>query len=236
MLNYYAEQTLKSRPRRKPLVRSTTGERADGADEAPPAEPAYVPTERRLSELGLDDSLLKRNQRSVAAHIDDDHYTRELTPADFILDATATRVQIPAATPQWPAVRMPDGSQSIVVATFRKPSQWRAGKLRLKIVYTSSGGSTNVFAISYRVRAIRRGEVLPGTLLTADPVPLSLAGPAVANTEMNDSYRYTTVSLGPDDERFSLQIFRDGAADANGNDFHLLSVEVVHISSVQESQ
>lgn len=179
---------------------------------------------------------LKGNLRAIESHLTDDHYLRELAPASFILDANALRVQIPAATPQWPAIELPDGVLSIIVATWRKPSEWRSGKLRLQFRYTSDVGSTAVFNIRYRIRAIRNGEVLPGTILTADPAVLPLAGPAVANTETVSSYQYSTVSLGADDERFSLQLFRDGGADANNNDFHLLSVEVLHIPAQRESQ
>lgn len=178
---------------------------------------------------------LATNLRAIERHLTDDHYLRELTPSDFVLDASATHVQVPAAVPQWPAVKLPDAALSIITATWRKPSEWRTGKLRLQLRFTSDVGNTNAFDIRYRVRAIRQAEVLPGTLLTADPVVLSLAGPAVADTEMADSYRYTTISFGSDDERFSLQIFRDGAADANNNDFHLLSVEVVHLPALQEA-
>lgn len=177
---------------------------------------------------------LQTNLLAIERHLTDDHYLRELTPADFILDANALAVQITAAAPQWPALRLPDAVISAVVATWRKPSEWRTGALRLQIRYTSSVAGTAAFTIAYRVRAIRGGEVLPGTLLTADPVTLSLAGPAVADTEMVDAYRYTTISFGSDDERFALQIIRSGG-DANNNPFDLLSVEVVHIPAIQEA-
>lgn len=185
----------------------------------------------------LDDTQLQANQRSIAAHLDDSYYVRDLHPGVFIVDGTnATFAQIPAAAPQWPAIKMPKPVVSIAIASWRKPKFWVSGRLRLQFRYTSDVGSTNNFAFDYRVLAIRRGEVLPGTLLTANPVQVLLPGPAVANTEMVDAYRYTTVSMGGDDERLSLQVFRFGtsADDTNANAFFLTAVEVVHIPAAQE--
>ncbi len=185
----------------------------------------------------LDDTQLQANQRSIAAHLDDSYYVRDLHPGIFIVDGTnATFTQIPAAAPQWPAIKMPKPAVSIAVASWRKPKLWVSGRLRLQFRYTSDVGSTNNFVFNYRVLAVRRGEVLPGTLLTASPTQVLLAGPAVANTEMVDAYRYTTVSMGGDDERLSLQVFRFGtsADDTNANTFFLTAVEVLHIPAVQE--
>lgn len=188
----------------------------------------------QAEEIGLDDTDLRSNQRSIAAHLDDSYYIRDLVPRLFTVDANATLVQIPAASPQWPAVKMPDGVISIVVASWRKPRLWVSGRIRLQIRYTSDVGSTASFNVRYRLLAIRRGEVLPGTLLSANPATFTLAGPTVANTEMVDDYRYSTVSFDSDDERLSLQIFRDGTADANANALFLSSVEVVHIPAQQQ--
>lgn len=262
MLNFSPEQTLKLLARRRrtrpdvarkpwewPSPADTPASEAGSADTLPPSTPAtsYAAspgigdgrtidlTSPHVASYVLDDTPLRRNQRSIERHITDDHYIRSFTPGMFVLDGVATHVQIPAAAPQWPAVEFPDGVLSIATVSWRKPSEWRTGKLRLQFRYTSDVGSTNAFGIRYRVVSIRDAEVHPGTILSANPTVLSLAGPAVANTHVRSAYFYTTTSFGSDDEMFSVQIFRDGAADANNNDFHLIHLEVFHVSSVQEA-
>jgi hypothetical protein len=178
---------------------------------------------------------LYSNAQAVELHINDDHYMRRFSPRDFVLDGVATHVQITAAAPQWPAVQFPDAASGIAVASWGKPAAWVTGRLRLRFWYTSSIGGTANFAINYRVRAIRDTEALPGTILTGNPVALNVAGPAVANTVIKSINYYTTVSLGSDDELFSVQVVRDGAADANNNPLHLLALEIEHIQGVTQA-
>lgn len=221
MLNFFAEQTLTSGPQREGPIQ-------------PQPQPG---SSRRLSELGLDDSPLRRNQRSIAAHIDDDHYVRRFTPGDFTLSGAAapTHVIIPAATPRWPAIEMPDGNTSHSTVSWEKPSQWRAGKLRVRIWYTSDVGSTSNFLIQTAISSIRASEVLLGTTLVMSNN--ALAGPSVANTPLKADV-YSTTSFTADVELFSLRVQRVGgdASDTNVNDFYLLYVRVEHIPAQRESQ
>lgn len=185
----------------------------------------------------VDQNALRGNQRAIERHINDDYYVREFTPGQFALDAAGvTLVNIPAATPRWPALEFVDTILARANASFRKPSEWRSGKFRIRFWYTSPVGSTNNFIIITRIAAGRTGEVLPGTDLLF--VSTTYAGPAVANTWIRSPDIYTTTSLGGDDELFTFQFVRDGghANDTNVNVLHFLHAEVKHIPAQRESQ
>lgn len=181
-----------------------------------------------------DSRSVQINQHAIERHINDDHYVRRFTPGDFIL-LTATSGLDPVAN-DWPWIVMADGVNSHAAVSFRKPSEWRSGKLKVRYWYTSDVGSVSNFRIAVFARAIRDGEVMAGTLLVN--APASVAGPAVAYTVVRSADVYTTTSLGGDDELFSLRIVRLGAdaADTNVNDFMLLYVEVEHIPATQVTQ
>jgi hypothetical protein len=176
---------------------------------------------------------LQTNQRALELHINDDHYVRDFSPGDFVLGGSAgcVHAQIPAATPRWAAVTMPKDAvaNSIAVVNFRKPSQWRSGRLCVRFWYTSpTAGATN-FWIQVNLDAARTGEVLPATNLMA--LTAAYSGPAVANTKLASGAVYSTVSFGADDEDFGLRVIRlsTSASDTNPNAMNLLRVEVEHI-------
>jgi hypothetical protein len=182
---------------------------------------------------------LARNQRAVERHLDDDHYVRGFTPGQFVTDgANAVLVPFPAAAPQWPAIKFPEGVISYAVVSWRKPSEWRLGRLRLRLWYTSDVASTANFAMFVRIKAVRDTEVLPGTALYDTGVADTFAGPSVINKVVKSAYIYTTTSLGSDDELFTLQLVRTNAnpPDANANDMYLIYAVVEHIPAVRESQ
>lgn len=184
-----------------------------------------------------DPQSMLSNQRSIARHVDDDHYVRGFTPGEFALDAAGvTQVNIPVATPRWPALEYADGVLARATVDWRKPSQWRVGKVRARFWYTSPVGSTNNFVVNVRVAAVRDGEVLPGTDLFI--IGAAYPGPTVVNTVIRSPYLYATTSLGSDDELFTLQIARDGAnaGDTNTNVLQVTYAEVEHIPAVRESQ
>jgi hypothetical protein len=185
----------------------------------------------------IDPHTLQVNQAATERHVNDDHYVRGLTPGEFVLDGTnAAFAIIPPAILQWPAIEMPDAVTSYAIASFRKPSEWRSGKMRTRYWYTSDAGSTNNFVIQTAVTAVRGTELISGTSLLSDNA--IVAGPAVASTLVKSSYTYTTTSLGGDDELFSVRVLRLGgnASDNNVNKFQLVYVELEHVPAQQVSQ
>lgn len=184
-----------------------------------------------------DGTSLRNNLAAVERHINDDHYVRGFTPGEFVIGGAGppTFVQIPGGSLRWPAISMPAGADSFANSSWRKPSEWRIGHLRIRYWYTSPAGSTNNFMVQVVVDAIRNGEVLSGTALYA--AQAAVAGPAVADTVIRSADIYTTTALGSDDELFSVRVTRVGthASDTNVNAFHLLYVEVEHIPAVQVS-
>lgn len=179
-------------------------------------------------------NILKQQLKAIANHLDDDHYVRGFTPGDFVL-VTATHI-IDGSVALWSAIRFADAATSYGAVQFRKPSEWRSGKLSLTMWYTSNVGSTNTFRFGLAVQAIRTGEVLGGTGLLASAA--NIAGPAVAYTVGRYGPTYTTTSFGNDDELFSVRVLRDGnnANDNNVNDLLLLYMTIRHIPAVRESQ
>lgn len=180
---------------------------------------------------------LRSNQRSVAAHIDDDYYVRRFTPGMFLPDngAVATFLTESAAQPRWPTINMPDAVSGQATVTWERPSHWLSGKLRTRYWYTSDTGSTNNFVIRIVIYTVRNGQLLNASTLgdTSTAVP----GPAVALTAIRSDYIYTTTSFDPSAELFSLRIQRTGgdASDTNVNDFSLLYVRVQHIPATREA-
>ena len=185
----------------------------------------------------VDSRSLQNNQHAIERHVDFDHYVRSFTPGMFLsADAGATFVTVIAATMRWPAIEYADAATSRAHVSWRKPSEWRTGHLRIRFWYTSPVGDANRFRVQLLVSTIRDTEVLTGTLL-AD-VSASYSGPAVANTVIRSPYVYTTTTLGSDDELFSLRVARVGgdAADTNVNVLQVLFAEVEHIPALQVSQ
>lgn len=188
-------------------------------------------------ELAAGDKDLQGNLRAIERHINDDHYVRGFMPGEFVLDGVnAAFIVIPPAILQRPAIEMPDAVTSYGLVTFRKPSEWRSGQLRVRYWYTSDVGSTNNFMIQVAVTAVRDGELAGGTTLISSNA--AVAGPAVASTIIRSAYTYTTTALSADDELFSIRMLRLGgdASDNNVNDFQLVYVECEHIPAQQVSQ
>lgn len=184
-----------------------------------------------------DASNLLSNQQALERHINDDHYVRGFMPGEFVLDGTnAAFIVIPPAILQRPAIEMPDAVTSFGLVTWRKPSEWRSGQLRVRYWYTSDVGSTANFVVQIAVTAVRDGELAGGTTLVSSNS--AVAGPAVASTIIRSAYTYTTTALGGDDELFSVRVLRLGgdAGDTNVNDFQLVYLEVEHIPAQQVSQ
>lgn len=181
---------------------------------------------------------LQINQRAIEHHLIDDHYVRGFTPGEFVLDngALATFLLESAAAPRWSTINMPDAVNSFGCVTWRKPTEWRTGQIRLRYWYTSDVGSTNNFFIQTGMYSLRDGELLAANTLMN--INTAVPGPAVALTAIRSAYVYTTTALGSDDELFSLRIQRLGgdASDTNVNDFSLLYVEIEHIPAQQVSQ
>lgn len=181
---------------------------------------------------------LQTNQLSVERHLNDEHYVRGFMPGEFVLEGAGppAHVVIPAALLRWPAIEMPDGVDSNAAVSWRKPSEWRSGALRVRFWYTSDVGSTNNFYVRTGISAAATGEVIPSSLLMSDDS--AVAGPAVAYTVMERAFIYTSSSLGGDDDLFALRIRRLGtdANDNNVNDMLLLYAEVEHIPAQQVSQ
>lgn len=181
---------------------------------------------------------LEINLAAIERHLDDDHYVRRFTPGEFVLGGAGapTHVLVTTASPRWSAIEMPDAATSLAVVSFAKPSEWRAGHLRVTYWYTSPVGSTNAFRIQVLMRAIRDAEVLTGTLLV--DLSTNVAGPAVANTVVRAAAVLTTVAIGNDDELFTLRIGRIGAdaGDTNVNVFQLLYAKVEHLPAQQVAE
>lgn len=184
----------------------------------------------------VDAASLGVNLRAIERHVNDCHYVRSFMPGEFVLAGTAAHVLFDAVGLRWPAIEMPDATDSFAAASWRKPSEWRSGHLRVRFWYSSDVGSTSNFSVQVVVDAIRDGEAVPGTNLGTSQI--AYAGPAVAFTVKRSAYVYTTTALGSDDELFALRITRVGGAgpDNNTNDMHLLYAEVEHLPAQQVSQ
>lgn len=181
----------------------------------------------------LDPRVIRSNWEAIERHVNDDHYVREFTPGKFVLAGAAVAF---AVNNGWPVVEFTNASvldTDIATVSFRKPSEWRTGKLRLGFWYTSDAAGASNFSIGTRIYGVRRGEALPGTLLysAANAVP----GPAAGGDLLYSGDFYTSTSFGSDDELFRVLFTRDGT-DANGNDFHLVHVVVEHIQATRQSQ
>jgi hypothetical protein len=183
------------------------------------------------------DRALQVNQNSIERHINDDHYVRGFTPGDFVLtSAVGAAFVLDNVGARWPLIEMPDAGISRARVSWRKPSEWRSGKLSVTMWYTSTVGSTNNFHLIYAIDAIRAAEVIFGTELLL--LEFNAPGPAVANTVMKVAATYSTVSLGSDDELFAFGIARDGANadDTNVNSIRIIYATIEHIPERQVSQ
>lgn len=181
-----------------------------------------------------DSRALQTNQAAIERHLDDACYVHEFGPDAFTVDGTATKTL--DSTLRFPVVSFPDAATSRARAIFRKPSEWRTGKLEFTVWYTAAVGSTNNFRIGLVSDAIRTGEVSSGTNLYLSDV--DVPGPAVANTWLRYGPVYSTTSFGSDDQFISFGVGRAGthANDVNTNPLLLLVAVVRHIPAEAVSQ
>lgn len=183
------------------------------------------------SSIGLDLESIRRNMRSVERHLNDDHYVRSFGPGSMVLEATAVH----GLVGRWGVVTLPVGADTAGLVTFRRPSQWVSGKLKITLSFSSSGASTNNFRILTQATPSKSGSVMTATSLIANDVGL-IAGPAVANTRM-DRAIYSTGNMTQEFDELSVRILRTGtnAADTNANPFNIYLLTVEMIPAMQEA-
>jgi hypothetical protein len=230
----------KARHRLASTMPNTSRDEGRSAERTESKPPAYLEGEReRLVEdidQILDDSILKQNQRAIAAHLDDDYYVRSLTPGMFVPFATAAHGTAgqSAGLGKWPTIDYPDGASSYAVAAFRRPKFWVSGKIEVTIYYTSQTAGTANFSILLSVGTVPQPGNLSNTgITTLVTTTIATAGPTAADDEKVVS-TYTTTSLNPSMRRVFVRIGRDGAADANNSVLQVTEVVLRHIPAQQE--
>lgn len=182
----------------------------------------------------LDDTDLRRNLRSLDAHITDDHYRRSFGTGDWALEGTAVLVGTGAGimVPSLPN----DGTISGISSTFVRPSEWVAGRVKIRIWYSSPVASNKIFRVVPQVFATKTGAVLL-TNTTINSTNLDLGGPATAaDTVLSSEIFSTGATITSDMELFSVRVARVSAdaADTNPNALHIYAVRIEHVSSVRE--
>lgn len=192
--------------------------------------PELVPVSDLVQVRSKDDSALRRNQRAVAATVDDDHYTAEFYPQAFNLNG-ATRA-IAAAV--WPVISFADGATQLAHVSQRRRYGWVNGPAEIRLVYSSPVGSTANFSIGvelWGVTAAGAGAVYPGIQLAAST--LAAPGPVVADTRLTSAVVYTgpAVPITQQYTELALVVYRVGAAgaDTNVNALHLYYATVRYV-------
>ncbi len=224
-----------SRDEGRPEAARPEGVRPEGAE---PKSSVYGERERLVEDIDqiLDDSIMKQNQRAVAAHLDDDYYVRSLTPGMFVPFATAAHGTAgqSAGLGKWPTSDYPDGVSSYAVAAFRRPKFWVSGKIEVTIYYTSQTAGTANFSILLALGAVPQPGNLSNTgVTTLVAATVAAAGPTAADDEKVVS-TYTTTSLNPSMRRIFVRVGRDGAGDANNSILQVTEVVLRHIPAQQE--
>lgn len=184
--------------------------------------------------LTLDDTPLRRNQRSIERHINEDHYRRIFAPGTAILEGTATVAVL--GTPRFAVISFPnDGTTSAAHWTFTRPSEWVQGKVAITVWFSSPVGSTNVFRIFVQIITVSTGEVTTAATLNLS-VNLDQAGPAVADTLIEAVTIYTPTSIGRSDDLIGVRIGRvsGNAADTNVNALHFYVARGELVLGMQE--
>lgn len=252
MLNFNPERTLRLLARRrhtrtdvaqKPwlwpvdsVAAQTDDRRSTPASQAGTVDVGsqqYVDGGAKTDELRLDDSALRANQRSIARHINDDHYTRSISPGAMVLEGTAAHAIVGS---RWGIVSLPDdGTSSAAFFTFERPSEWVTGKLRVTLRYSAPGASVANFRIFLQAGVAKEGSVMTVTALPLSSVNL-LPGPAVANTRMSFAV-FSSGNVTREFDEISIRIQRTSghADDVNVNAFHVYGIRVEHISAIQEA-
>lgn len=200
--------------------------------------PLNINPEATLRHLdgSFDETSLRRQLRSIAAHIDDDYYVRSFTPGEFVPFATAAHGTAGQSVGigKWPTIDYPNGVSSYGVAAFPRPKFWISGKIEVSVYYTSQTAGTADFSILLLICSAPQ----PGNLSNSGITILlnsatASAGPTAADNEKVIS-AYTTTSLLPSARRISVRIGRDGAADANNSVLQVTEVVLTHIPAQQE--
>lgn len=182
---------------------------------------------------------LKSNQRAIAAHVDDDHYVRRLTPGMFVPFATATHGTAGQSVGlgKWPTIDYPNAVSSYAVFATERPRFWLSGRMLVTIYYTSQTAGVADFAILLAVYSVPSNGNLSNTGITtlhSGGIALAAPGPAAADDEKSIQV-YTTVSFDPSARRIGIRIGRDGGSDANNNILQVTEVVVQHVPALRES-
>lgn len=173
----------------------------------------------------------RKNLRSLARHVADDHYVRHIQPGAMVMEATAVHGVIG----RWGVATLPAAADTSAIAAIGRPSEWVSGKLKITLRFSSSVGSTNNFRVLVQATPAKSGSVTTATTLIANDVGI-IAGPAVANTRMERTI-YSTSSMTQEFDTLSVRILRTGtnAADTNANPFNIYLVTVELIPAVSEA-
>lgn len=214
MLNFNPERTLLvgeesgvTAPARAPDNFSASVEEISAVAPTGPSKNGVSSDLARPSSFGrlrFDDSLLRRNQRSIADHMDDAYYTVHVSPsmmkttapvigfteryeyATFTAASSADRLNI-----NWPI-----------------PALWVSGNLEATYFYSGSVGST----AAIRWNWLACSQPLAGDINATVDLNTSIdaPGPAAANTIARVTFT-SHLTIGPADVLLGLRVLREGA-------------------------
>lgn len=188
----------------------------------------------------LSDNPIRQNDRSVAAHFDDDYYTWYLCPGDFCVDSNFPGALIDSTGSggvfRYSAIRFADAAVQGVTFGRRLPKYWVTGQIRIDIDYTANGASTANFGVLVTLCTVpKAGNIITGStsLYNGAGTFANLPGPA-ADRDVLQWTAYTTVPLAGDAHLIGMSIRRDGIADANNFRLDVVGVTLTHIPALRE--
>lgn len=149
---------------------------------------------------------MKANQRVLARHVDAEHYRRWVGANDFHLVTPVTRTVVIVVTP---VVNFPDAATGDAHAIIERPAFWSAGRVGLRLYYTTDTTSAGNFTVRPVVYARAVGSDIgvntPGEFaVQAADVPAGAAG-VISSWEMT-----VRAPVDAGDSLIVLRVRRDG--------------------------
>jgi hypothetical protein len=181
------------------------------------------------------------NALTIQAHIDDDYYTIDAYPEDFILSGNAaqpstaaTFVSLPVGNERIPVVQFRNGFTDEVKFSWRSRKYWEKGNVEFKIYFTGSTGNTNNIKWQLRGYSHAIGESITAvsTLATDETV----AGPTSAL--FLKSYTFSNYEpMSREMELMHLRLTRLSldASDTYTGDVYLVLMKITLIPAMNQT-
>jgi hypothetical protein len=150
-------------------------------------------------------------------YLRDEYYSFRISSANMIPTSASHTVVSSILT-----MYFTNGASQIADLAFIKPPLWRNGELRIEYYWAENGTDTGAFSITFDVYGVKNDSAL-GAKTTLNSSTETPSGSGTGFRLQKSSFQCSGTVLD-EHKIISTRITRDGAGDANNDNFFILGV------------